>query len=794
MIRSAQRSGARGLAAVALACGGHLAGAAGQTPRALAARAPEAQAVLDTYCIACHNTASRTADLDLEALRLRDAPRDADAWERVVRKLRARHMPPVGLPRPDEPAYEALLAVLTEQLDRQAAASPRPGRTATFRRLNRTEYRNAVRELLAIEIDAEALLPSDEASHGFDNVTVTDLPPLLLERYVAAAGTISRLAVGRIGSVPETATIRVPPDLTQEEHLPGLPLGTRGGVAARHTFPADGEYEIAVRLARDRNEHIEGLAGPHELEVLVDRKRVALFTISPPPRGGDHRNVDAHLKVRFAGEAGPRQIAATFLKGPSLLLQTQRQPYQARFNFYRHPRTQPAIFSVSITGPYAYRGPGDSPSRRRIFVCEPAEASQEEPCARQILRTLITRAYRRPASESDLRRPLEFFRQAREQFGADEGFEAGVERALAAVLVSPRFLFRVEREPPGIAPGTPYRIRAYELASRLSFFLWSSLPDSELLTAAGQGELDSAEGLVRQVRRMLADDRSRSLVENFASQWLHLRNLAAIRPDMRLFPDFDENLRQAFRQETELFLRSVLREDRSVLDLLRADYTFLNERLARHYGIPNVYGSRFRRVELGPASARGGLLRHGSVLTVTSYATRTSPVLRGKWLLENILAMPPPPPPAGVPELKDNTVAGKLSVRERLAEHRANPACAGCHAPMDPLGFALENYDAVGRWRTVDGGETIDASGVLADGSRFEGAAGLEEALVRRPELFVGALAEKLLAFALGRGIEPSDAPAIRQVVRRAQQEDYRFSSLILGIAASAPFQMRMSR
>ena len=755
-------------------------------------RGTSIDAFVGQYCVACHGTATRTADLDLEGLSGVEVSRNPEPWEAVVRKLRARQMPPPGMPRPGESEYRTATQAIGELLDRHAAANPNPGRAGTFRRLNRTEYRNSIRDLLALDVDVQALLPTDEASHGFDNVTVGDLPPMLLERYVAAAEKISRLAVGRAGKMPDAHTVRVPPDLTQEGHVEGLPIGTRGGAVVPYTFPVDGDYEISVRLARDRNEDIEGLTRPHEMELLVDRERVALFDVKPPPRGDDHRLADSHLRSKVRVAAGPRNIGATFLRNSAPLLETQRQPYQAHFNFYRHPRIQPAIFSVTILGPMNWSASGASPSRKRIFTCEPRTQSEREVCAGSILRRLATQAYRRPVSETDLEGPMRFYRLAMAEGEGD--FEAGIERGLSAILVSPHFLFRVERDPKGIATKSAYRVSDFELASRLSFFLWSSLPDDELRDAAASGELRTRAGLERQVERLLADPRSRSLVDNFASQWLHLRNLESIRPDMRLFPDFDDNLRQAFRRETELLLESVIREDRSVLDLLGADYTFVNERLAKHYGIPHVYGSRFRRVNLEADSVRGGLLRHGSVLTVTSYATRTSPVIRGKWILENVLGMPPPPPPENVPELKDNTVSGKLSVRERLAEHRANPACASCHNPMDPLGFALENYDAVGRWRTADGGEPIDPSGRLADGTHVGGVADLERALLERPELFAGTLAEKLLTFALGRGVEYYDAPAIRKVVRHAGEDDFRFSSLILGLVSSTPFQMRRSR
>ena len=545
-----------------------------------------------------------------------------------------------------------------------------------------------------------------------------------------------------------------------------------------------------IRLTRDRDEHVEGLSEPHEVELLLDRDRVQIFTVKPPQGEVAHATVDQHLKVRAPVRAGPHVIGVAFLKKASLLPEGSRQPYQARFNSYRHPRIQPAIYSVSVVGPYGAAGSGDTPSRRRIFVSRPAAIADEERAAKQILSALLRRAYRRPVTDADLAGPLALYRTAR----AEDDFDAGIEMAVAAVLVSPHFLFRVESDPAGVTPRTPYRVSDLELASRLSFFLWSSIPDDELLDDAEKGRLHEPAVLERQVRRMLADPRSQSLVNNFAAQWLHLRNLDSITPDMRLFPDFDDNLRQAFRQETELFFESVLREDRSVLDLLRANYTFVNERLAKHYGIPHVYGSRFRRITLDEDSERGGLLRHGSILTVTSYATRTSPVVRGKWLLDNLIGVPPPPPLPDVPALKDNTVDGNLTVRKRLAEHRSNVVCAGCHNLMDPMGLSLEKFDAVGRRRTTESGVAIDASGGFPDGSRFSDVQGLEAALLRRPELFVGTVAEKLLTYASGRGLEYYDAPAIRTIVRDARAKNFRMSSIILGVVQSQPFQMRASR
>ncbi len=751
-------------------------------------------AAAESYCVGCHGPDSPKAGLDIRALMASPMEQDAAGWELVAKKLRGRQMPPRGLPRPDDAGYRLLVSDLAAVLDAAAARNPKPGRTDAFRRLNRTEYRNAIRDLLALDVRVESLLPADEASHGFDNITVADLPPTLLERYVSAAEKISRIAVGRSAGVPDAETFRVPPDLTQEGHVPGLPIGTRGGVVVPHTFPVTGEYEVRVRLARDRNEDIEGLDRPHEMELLIDERRVALFDVKPPPRGDDERNADSHLRARLKVEAGQRIVGAAFLKDSSVLLETQRQPYMARFNFYRHPRTQPAVYSLTVIGPHSGEGAGRTASRQRIFACQPASPEEGDACALEIVASLARRAYRRPVAEAELEGPLRFFRAGRAEAASGDPFEAGIERALAAILVSPQFLFRIERQPPAVAPGTAYGLAPLELASRLAFFLWSSLPDEELLAAAETGALSSPDGLERQARRMLRDPRSESLVGNFAAQWLHIRNLDSIRPDMRRFPDFDHNLRMAFREETERLLSSVIREDRSILDLLRPGYTFLNERLAKHYGFRDVYGSHFRRVDLGPGSRRGGLLRHGSVLTVTSYATRTSPVIRGKWVLENLLGMPPPPSPENVPELKESTSSGKLSVRDRLAEHRADPACASCHDPMDPLGFALENYDAVGRWRDADADGPIDPSGELSDGATIDGVDGLERALLRRPELFATALTEKLLTFALGRGVEHHDAPTVRGIVARASRENFRFSALIVGISGSVPFTMREAR
>ena len=753
-------------------------------------------AVIQQYCGDCHNERAKIAGLALDTMNVAQVAEHADVWEKVVRKLRGRMMPPPGRPRPDEAGYDSLVSYLETSLDRVAAAKPNPGRTDTFRRLTRTEYQNAIRDLLAIDVDVTSLLPKDDSSFGFDNVTVGGLSPTLLERYLSAAQKISRLAIGTPVRSPGSDIVVLPVDLTQEEHFEDLPFGTRGGTVVHHTFPVDAEYEIRVRLSRDRNENVEGLTEPHQMELTLDGTRLQLFTIQPKrtAQQGTYysdQEADAGLTVRIPLKAGPHMIGATFLKRTSALLETERQPYQAHFNMDRHPRTQPAVYSVSIAGPFDAIGAGDTPSRRRIFVCRPAKASEEEACGKRIISTLARRTYRRPVTDADLQMPLAFYKDAR----TEAGFEAGIEMALRALITSTEFLFRVERDPENIAPNTAYRVSDLELASRLSFFLWSSIPDDELLDVATRGKLHEPAVLEQQVRRMLADARSEALVNNFAEQWLYLRNLAASNPDPRLFADFDDNLRQSFRRETELFFESVVKEDRSILDLLKANYTFLNERLAKHYGIPNVYGSQFRRVSLGDDSVRGGLLGQGSILTVTSYATRTSPVLRGKWVLENILGTPPPPPPPNVPPLKENGVGKVLSMRERMEQHRSNPACSGCHSLMDPIGLSIENFDAIGRWRTrTEGSSPVDSSGGLPSGATFEGVSGLKRALLNRPELFVTTVTEKLLTYALGRGVEYYDVPAVRTVTRDARNNDYRFSSLVLGIVKSTPFQMRRSQ
>jgi hypothetical protein len=746
------------------------------------------RAVIDRYCAGCHNDKVKAGGLVLNTLNPDNPAEKPDVWEKVVRKLRVRYMPPAGAPQPDAQTYDTVISRLEASLDRAAALKPNPGRTDTFRRLNRTEYQNAIRDLLAVDLDVSSLLPKDDSSHGFDNVTVGELSPTLLERYLGAARKISRLALGTPLKAPAGDTILIPADRTQEEQFEDLPFGTRGGASARYTFPADGEYEVQLRLARDRNERVEGLTEPNQLEVSIDGERIQLFMVKPPASVKEHETVDRALQVRAPVKAGPHVLTATFLKKSSALIETPRQPYLARFNMDRHPRVQPALYSISITGPFNPTGAGDTPSRQRVFSCHPQKAADEDGCAQRIISGLARRAFRRPASTADLQVLTRFYKEGK----ASSGFESGIEWALRAILTSPNFLFRIEQDPANAVPDTIYRVSDLDLASRLSFFIWSSIPDDELVETAIQGKLHQPAILERQVRRMLADHRSESLVNNFAAQWLYLRNLSTATPDARLFPDFDDNLRESLRRETELFFESILREDRNVLDLLRANYTFLNERLAKHYGVPNVYGSRFRRVTFSGDDVRGGLIGQGSILTVSSYGNRTSPVLRGKWILSNFLGSPPPPPLPNVPLLRERQEGSKpLSVRERLAEHRNNAVCNSCHSVIDPPGFALENYDAVGRWRSDDDGAAIDASGRLAGGATFQGPHGLRDALLNQPELFVSTITEKLMTYALGRGLEPYDAPAVRKIVHDAGGRDYRFSSLVLGIVGSTPFEMR---
>ncbi len=778
------------------------------------------EAFVDRYCMDCHNAADAVSDLDLETTLLSQVQWPADhelsrvgarnplaEWEAVLRRVASRQMPPLDAERPTEQEYRELVANLAQTLDRVAAQAPVIAPVDSLRRLTRTEYQNSVRDLLGIELDITSWLPKDESSGGFDNITVGDLSPSLMSRYLTAAEQIARIAVARSTQTPMGLNVRLPADLTQESHVAGLPLGTRGGTNIEHTFAESGVYEIAVRLTRDRDEMIEGLSRPHDLDVLVDREPKHRWTIKPPPRGRDDTLIDANLKVRIPITAGPHDIAVTFVSQGDSLIEIKRQPFEAAYNRHRHPRQQPALLEVSIVGPFADEGgssaeiasTADTPSRSLIFTAWPASSSQEDQrdAAEQILGRLARVAFRRDVTAADLATPLAFFEDVLASEPTDAwqpAFELGIERAIAAILVNPNFLFHVEQIADSDASGPIARISDFELASRLAAYLWSSLPDDELLDLAAADALSDPEVLRNQVTRMLADDRSHSLVNHFAAQWLYLRNLDAVTPDLRLFPDYDENLKLAMRRETELLFEHVLRSDASVLDLIDSDFTFLNERLARHYSIPGVLGDEFRAVSLPADSHRGGLLRHGSILSVTSYATRTSPTVRGNWVLENIIGNPPPPPPPDIPALTEKTTLVATTLRERLAIHRANDACASCHDLIDPIGFALDHYDALGQYREKEGESPIDASGTLPDGANVDGVADLEANLLSRPEMFVSCLSEKMMTFALGRVVDYHDAAAIRSIVRSAAEKNYRLSSIVQGIVASQPFQYRSVR
>jgi Protein of unknown function (DUF1592)/Protein of unknown function (DUF1588)/Protein of unknown function (DUF1585)/Protein of unknown function (DUF1587)/Protein of unknown function (DUF1595) len=708
-------------------------------------------------------------------------------------------MPPAGLPRPDDATYNSTAAWLETGLDRASAEHVELGKLPLLHRLSRTEYENAIRDLLGLdalpqEMNYSLLLPPDNASSGFDNLAdLLFVSPTAMESYLEAARKISRLAVGDPSMPVMVNTYRLSGEHTQDIHEQGLPFGTRGGLGVRTDVPLDGDYVFKVELAGPAREQ-------DQVEVTVDGARAQLVEVGEKPQPGaaprGFRGPQKPLEIHVPLKAGPRMIGVTFV-----------QKSEARDEETVRPRmrgrgTELAIDIVTISGPYHAlsqgqapdhaQAAGETPSRRKIFVCHPSSAADERACAKQILLSLERHAYRRPVSDADLQDVMPFYEAGRK----DGSFDRGIEQAVERLLVSPQFLFRIERDPSGIAPGTPFRVSDLELASRLSFFLWSSLPDDELLNVAVRGKLKDPVVLEREVRRMLADPRSESLVTNFAEQWLYVRDIDSKKPDELLFPDFDETLRSAFRRETDLFLDSILRGNHSVLDLMTANYTFVNERLAKHYGIPNVEGTYFRRITFPADSPRGGLLGQGSILTLTSYATRTSPVLRGKWILENILSSPPPPPPPNVPALKTeaNDSGKPLTMRQAMVAHRANPVCASCHARMDPIGFAMDNFDAVGRWRDTDAGQAIDASGVLPEGTKFSGVAELKKALLRNPEQFVDTITEKLLMYAIARNVQYYDRPAIRAIVRQAAASNYTLASLVLGVVKSAPFQMRKSQ
>ena len=770
------------------------AGSGATNPAAPSVSAP--RDVIATYCTSCHNQRLKTAGLTLDSINVDDVAGSAEIWEKVVRKVRGGLMPPAGARQPDAPTRDAFVTSIEAELDRAWAAHPNPGRPL-LRRLNRAEFANAVRDLVALDVDVAALLPPDDSAYGFDNISdALNVSPSLQERYLAAAEKIGELAIGdpEAGTLSDTYHVRG--DVSQNQHLDGMPLGTLGGTRVTHFFPRDGEYVIQTRLFRTNFDNPRGIEYPHEFELTLDGERVHHATIGGaadlsaafalPKETADA--IDERLAVRIRVRAGPHDVVAAFIGSAPTMDATKLRPFLKSAFDTLDWTGRPHVRTVTVTGPFNATGPGDTPARRRIFTCRPAGSSNEESCARQIVATLARRAFRAPVNETDMQPLLTFYRSGRQE----GSFDLGIERALQLILASPKFVFRAERDPAELKPGSVHRVSDVELASRLSFFLWSSIPDDELLAEANAGRLKDPSVLERQTRRMLADPKAQALVSNFAGQWLHLRNLRNAQPHADDFPDFDDNLRHAFQRETELLFESVMREDRSVVDLLRADYTFVNERLARHYGIPNVYGSQFRRVPVTD-DKRKGLLGHGSLLTLTSHATRTSPVLRGKFILENILGTPPPSPPPDVPALKENEKGQKpKTVREQMAEHRANPTCASCHKIMDPIGFALDNFDAVGAWRTEDAGAPIDVSGELTDGTRIDGVVSLREAILARPDLFAGTMTEKLLVYALGRGLDDHDMPVVRAILRTAAAHDYRFSSLILGVVGSVPFQMRM--
>ena len=791
-----------------------LAGVSGLVSRAEAQSAssstevPEARAVLDRYCVSCHNDRSRQAGLTLQTIdtdHIGQIQPEVEIWEKVVRKLRARTMPPAGRPRPGSEMYASVASSLESALDHASATSPNPGRRPVHR-LNRVEYRNAIRDLLALEIDERALLPPDESGYGFDNIAdILAMSPVLLDRYMVAAEKISRLALGDAAAIrPAVETHAVPYGLWQEGRMnEALPFGSRGGLAVRHHFPLDGEYLIRLQLQRAYGNHIRGLGEPNDLELRLDRRHVAGFTVGA---GGERapwdavsrptlyeQTADEGLEVRLEVKAGMRLVSAGFLDRRAVTEGVlEPRPGVSSLAYSRDRNAAMALESIEISGPYGATTPEDTPSRRRLFSCYPSSTVEEDICAAEVLSTLSRRAFRRPVSDEDVEPLLSLYEEGQRE----GGFEAGIQFALRGILIDPEFLFRVEQDPADVGAATAYRISDLEFASRLSFFLWSSLPDDELVDLAARDHLRATGTLEQQIARMLRDPRSNAFIDNFFGQWLLLRNMRTVAPDPEAFLDFDENLRDAMERETELFVDSQVRDDRSVLDLLRSDYTFLNERLARHYDVPNVYGNHFRRVAVG-GYGRGGLLGHGSILTTTSYPNRTSPTKRGLWVLENLLGSPPPPPPPEVPGLPDADhpdEARVRSMRERMEVHRTSPVCASCHVLMDPLGFSLENFDGIGAWRMAEEGTPIDASSTLPDGSVFEGSAGLRDVLLGEEERFVETVTEKLLTYALGRGVEYYDAPAVRQITRDAATSDYRWTSMILGVVESTPFQMRRSR
>jgi hypothetical protein len=768
---------------------------AAQTTTPPAATPPaDSRAFVDRYCITCHSKRLHTAELVLEGIDPAHAAENAATWEKVIRKVRVGAMPPAGVRQPDRAASHAFVADLESTLDRAAAAHPSIGHVPALHRLNRTEYKNAIRDLLMLdslpkELDISVLLPPDDSGGGFDNMAdALYVSPTLIERYVGAAGKISRLAIGDPSAPSIVDTYRASAQSPQDVHVEGLPFGTRGGLLIPRTFPVDGTYTFAVQVAQAGAYEPNGDAEPYQIELSIDGARATVFTQQKGGgRGGRQRGAASALQFDAEVSAGPHDVGVTFLAQASAPVESLVVPYRRSLGI-----EPAAIAAVTISGPLKSSGVGDTPARRRIFTCRPRGAADELPCATRILSSLARSAYRRPVVARDLEPLLTFYEKGR----AEAGFEYGIRRALERLLVSPEFLFRIEAAP---ASGSePAPLTDLELASRLSFFLWSSSPDDALLDAASSGKLGTPAVFTRETRRLLADRRSNAVIDNFVGQWLYLRDLIdAKHPDDRLFPDYDDGLQASMRRETELLFESIVRENRSLLDLLRANYTFLNDRLAQHYGIPNVHGTQFRRVALPDDSPRRGILGQGSLLTVTSYANRTSPVNRGKFILETLLSMPPPPPPPMVPSLKDTDANGSvLSMRARMEQHRQNPACASCHRQMDPLGFALENFDAIGRWRTVgESNQPIDNSGTLTNGVMFNGVSGLREVLLSPPfdTEFVYTVVSKLMTYALGRPLDAGDQPAIRAIMRAAAASQYRFEDVLSGIVNSPQFRMKQA-
>ena len=759
--------------------------------------------MLDRYCVTCHNREAGIpagAPLALDLANLEDPGADAEIWEKVVRKLGVGAMPPQGSPTPGHAELTSFRSALVISLDRAAARTPSPGRYV-LHRLNRNEYANAVRDLLGVELDTAEFLPSDGGDFGFDNIaTALKSSPMLVEGYLTAALRIGDLAIGDADAEPGTATYSIGTEVTQRAHVEGLPLGTRGGTVVVHTFPADAEYVFSGRLLRTVAEGYVGVEGhetPYVFIVTIGGARVFSARIGgPEDHASSSRNITVskeEIDERMTSPpiritAGPHEVGFTFIERPDREQNVWR-PVLRETQEAHNPSGIPRLRTGNIEGPYNVTGIGETPSRRRILTCKPASAAEEAPCAEEILSTLARRAFQRPVGESDIRAPMAFYDDAR---GNGGDFDAGIRAGLVRILASPKFVFRAEEDPANLPGDAAHRIGDLELASRLSFFLWSSIPDDELLDLAVEGRLSEPGVLAAQVERMIADSRADSMMIEFVGQWLQLRNLDKVTPDLLMFPDFDDNVRQAFRRETELLFTTIVRENRSVLDLLNADYTFLNERLARHYGVKGVYGSRFRRVPVTDPNRRG-LLGHGSFLSLTAAANRTSPIFRGKYVISNFLNTPPLPPPPVVSELEAVVPSdGHLTVREQLELHSANPACAACHRNFDSIGFALDNFDAVGQWRdTTSEGLKIDSAGVLVDGTLVDGPIALRNALLARPEVFAGTVTEKLMTYALGRGLEPIDMPLVRSVLNDAARSDYSLQSIILGIVGSRAFQMR---